>query len=794
MVSTAVPAQNKYLNIVEINSCTGCGACYNKCPVGAISMQENEEGFLIPVVDESKCTNCGLCKKSCPVASSILNPVPKYCYAVMATDDIRLKSSSGGVFTQIANYILENDGYVCGAAWNSDFNVEHILIDSKEDLHKLQCSKYVQSNTKYVYREIKNLLSSGKLVFFTGTPCQVAGLYSFLDNKDFQNLFTMDLVCHGVPNSRIWQKFLVENFNKNDIEKVMFRDKGRRGWKCTTTIYLKNGDIKIQPEYMNGFSANLYLRPSCAVCSYTKLTRCADLSVADFWHVERLNPSLNDGKGTSLVLLNSPKGEILFNHVKDNLIVERFSSGVLDESFQISLFRPYPSHEKRCDFFSHIHDKPFNKLVSNLLKPHFDVGIMGFWYGLNYGSVFTYFSLNRTLQDMGKSVLMIEKPVTVEDYEIKKFHNSRKFALSHFNISKFRPFNKLYELNNICDNFIVGSDQVWNKGCYKWSGYSLFLDFASNAKKIIAVAASFGHAKLKVDHSEKLKIKCLLKRFDAISVREKSAVDILKNDFNIEGTEILDPIFLCDNKHWESLISEVKTDIPTGYVFTYILDPTPQKRELILSVSKNLGKNFINLLDGLPWKYDDNKAKLDLENTLPLMNVQEILAYYKNSNFIITDSFHGTCLALIFRKPFVSIANYGRGLTRFESILTKLNLMHRLVYKIEDAIDNLELLKPIDYDAVYEILDKERLFALNWIKSALDKPVKKNKVSLQSALIGFIFNFGNMYSEISTYLNYTRCKVLSYIVIGEKKNHYKQKSLKLHNLVRGYRNRRKVKG
>lgn len=771
----------KDITKIKQSECTGCGACFNICPVNAISMQPNSEGFLYPTIDENKCTNCGLCHKTCPIINPKYNEKPSNCYAVMADTEIRLKSSSGGIFTLLANYILEHNGYVCGAAWNKDWNVEHIIINSKKDLHKLQCSKYVQSNTKNIYSEIKNLLNNNCLVLFTGTPCQVAGLYSFL-KKDYQNLYTMDFVCHGVPNAQIWQKFLTENFNKKNIKKIMFRDKVKRGWKCTTTVYLDDGSINIKPDYMNGFSGNLYLRKSCGNCKFTKLTRSADISVADFWHVERLDEKLNDKKGTSLLLLNSENGKQLFKNINENYIIKEFPIDILDESFQISLFRPYPSHINRQKFFENINNHKFNSIVKECLQPHFDIGIMGFWYGLNYGSILTYYALNKVLQDMGYSTLMIEKPTSPCDWENNPKTHSRIFAKKHYTISKYRHYRNLKQLNNICNTFILGSDQVFAPGCYRWFRNSLFFDFVDKNHKTIAYAASFGHKNFTNSFKEKLRLKTFIKAFDAISVREDSGVEILKDKFNTNGVHTLDPLFLCNMKHYEDLIDEIEPVEENHHILTYILDPNQEKKNFILNSANKLNKKFVNILDGNHYNHEKNKAKLDLENTKHVVNIQEFLAYFKNSDFVITDSFHGTCIAILFKKPFIAIGNKKRGITRFESLLKTFNLMDRLIYNIDEI--NSELFTPINYDEVYKILEKEKELSLKWLIDALKKPVKKNKANIIDNILKFIFEMPYQIEDYKIFIRYYRYKLMSKIIIGKKKAHYKKKRDEWHKKVK----------
>ncbi len=227
----------------EKNKCFGCRACYNICPVKAITMQEDGEGFFYPVIDSSKCTSCGLCKNSCPSLekSETYNNNGKNpdCYAVMADDETRFVSSSGGAFTLIANYILEKGGYVCGAAFVGQ-NVRHIIIDKKEDMYKLRGSKYVQSDTNTVYSQIKDLLKLDKFVLFTGTPCQVAGLYNFL-GKNYDKLYTVDLICHGVPPQKVFDVYLKETLQKDDVfANCTFRDK-KAGWTVHITTTTADG-------------------------------------------------------------------------------------------------------------------------------------------------------------------------------------------------------------------------------------------------------------------------------------------------------------------------------------------------------------------------------------------------------------------------------------------------------------------------------------------------------------------------------------------------------------------------
>ena len=206
--------KDKSIEILQKEKCSGCSACYPICPTNAITMEYDEEGFLYPIVNYEKCTNCGLCSKVCPELNfEFDNKKTPKCYAMQATDEIRMKSSSGGMFTILADYIFERDGFVCGVAFNKNENwkVEHIIIDKKEDLDKLRGSKYVQSDKKDIFKQIKELLNKDKYVLFSGCPCEVAGLKNYL-RKNYDKLILVDLLCGSVESPKIYEKYLKENF------------------------------------------------------------------------------------------------------------------------------------------------------------------------------------------------------------------------------------------------------------------------------------------------------------------------------------------------------------------------------------------------------------------------------------------------------------------------------------------------------------------------------------------------------------------------------------------------------
>ena len=306
-------------------NCTGCGACYNICPNNAISMEENNEGFLYPRVNSKKCTNCQLCKRVCPTATMKSNnnrKIPQ-CYAMMADDNLRLSGcSSGGASQVLMNYILSNNGFIAGAVYDENWKVIQTITNDKECLANFKGSKYYQGDTLKTFSDAKDILEQGYKLLYTGTPCQIAGLKSFL-NKDYTNLFTIDIVCHGVPSYKVFKMYLDSILSKEEqIQVIDFRNK-KNGWNnkllfCIETdsrIYESNS--KANP-FMTAFLGNYILRKSCFKCPFQSLPRQGDLTIGDFWRIQKYNENYDDKKGTSLILVNSDKGECLLSDIQKN--------------------------------------------------------------------------------------------------------------------------------------------------------------------------------------------------------------------------------------------------------------------------------------------------------------------------------------------------------------------------------------------------------------------------------------------------------------------------------------------
>ena len=319
----------KRISPFDESSCCGCLACQEACPQMAISMVENEKGFIIPSIDDNKCTNCGHCLKVCAFKKeSNKKSNIEQAYSLIIKDKKVLKfSTSGGAFSALSDIVLNTSGFVVGSVMREDFSIRHMVANNKEDRDKMRGSKYVQSCTQGIWGQVKQLLIQGQQVLFTGTPCQCAALKSFL-GKDYDNLIVVDFLCHGVPNNKMFKEHIsyLNHYYNNTLVGFSFRNK-TYGWDSYNNIInLSNGQRKtrwINQIYYNFFINNLSLRPSCHHCPYRSLFRPSDITVADFWGIEKLT-GRKSHDGVSLVLTHTEKGHRLLDKAKDTCQIKEY--------------------------------------------------------------------------------------------------------------------------------------------------------------------------------------------------------------------------------------------------------------------------------------------------------------------------------------------------------------------------------------------------------------------------------------------------------------------------------------
>lgn len=361
---------------IKHNNCTGCSACAQICPNRSISMVADSEGFLYPQIDASTCSDCSSCWAICPVVNSInAHEIPRLPIKVFGAwhldPQIRNASSSGGVFSAIANKVLSNKGVVFGAAFDDTFCLKHTFIEDPADLFRLRGSKYLQSDVNNTFVQVKSFLDCGRAVLFSGTPCQVAGLKSFLD-AECANLITCDFVCTGVPSPKVFQmyrRYLEYKFGA-PTKHISFRDKSH-GWKqfslCLTFQNSTTYSRRMSDDpYGVGFGSFLYQRPSCHECIFRNFMNKGDITLGDFWGVGTKRQDLDDDQGTSLVLINSQKGFDIFKSCSDKL---HFSECDLDHAMigNARLGSSRQPSPERAFFFRDIEVMPFDAIIAKYM-------------------------------------------------------------------------------------------------------------------------------------------------------------------------------------------------------------------------------------------------------------------------------------------------------------------------------------------------------------------------------------------------------------------------------------------
>lgn len=724
--------------------CTGCGACYNVCPVGAVEKIYDAQGFFYPKINFDKCISCNKCINVCPKINPFQGNIEKPdCYAAMANDDVREKSSSGGIFTLIAEEILNQDGVVCGAAMDYDFSVRHICVDKITDLDKLRQSKYVQSDTNNIYKQIEKFLKIGRKVLFSGCPCQVAAARNIFGEND--NLFLLDILCHGVPSEKMWKDYIRENFDLNQVKKIEFRSK-LNGWRAEQLRVFYNDDTSEcvpwpESAYEEGFQRNIALRDGCEYCEFAGYKRQGDLTIGDFWRIENFAVDMYDKKGTSVVLINNTKGEEMFNRIKSKL--SKYKKMSIDQAAKFNRlnlkFSAHPLKERFKTLYPKMHD--FTNSVMQCRHNLYDIGLVAVYTVANFGGQLTQYALYNTLTELGYSVLMIERPKNskvrprmIGAYLFEK-NPYPKYAISKY----FNNIAEMKFLNLQCNTFITGSDQMFNNLLYNEFAKFQALNFVTDNKRKIAYAASWGHDKIWGPESDRAEESYYLKKFDFFSVREDSAVELAKREFGVDATWVLDPVFLCSMQEYNRMVkigSKYTPKVP--FLFAYILDPDKSKE----AVLKNFADSHKLMVRAIVDKSLSFKVK-NLNNiwsidTIANASIESWIAHFANSEFVITDSFHGTCLSIIMHKNFLVLVNKLRGETRFTSLLRLIGLEDRMCYSFEEIDKKLGALKPVDYEKVDKILNLEKERSLSWLQNAINSKMDKKSFTEFDILDGRI--------------------------------------------------------
>ena len=366
------------ITIKDKTLCCGCSACAMKCPKHCITMQADSEGFLYPMVNKEDCIDCGLCEKVCHELHPYEQRKPLNVYAAINKDeDIRLKSSSGGIFYLLAEKTISECGVVFGARFDEDWQAVIDYAETMEGIKPFMGSKYVQARTATAFKDAEAFLKQGRKVLFSGSPCQIAGLHHYL-RKEYDNLTTVDFVCHGVPSPKVWQRYLDEvvTSGKRAINDVKFRNKSN-GWKKFNFVLSYNQEEKThslsswhqQNHYMRAFLSDMILRPSCHECRAKQGSSHSDITIADFWGIHIEMPEMDDDKGTGLVLVNTEKGRQALDWSK---VTNKESSVEVASKYNGGLSSITKPHPKRAEFFAALDASPsVIDLIDKSLRPSF---------------------------------------------------------------------------------------------------------------------------------------------------------------------------------------------------------------------------------------------------------------------------------------------------------------------------------------------------------------------------------------------------------------------------------------
>lgn len=350
--------------------CCGCTACFSVCHHKAIKLLSDKEGFTYPQINQEKCTNCGLCETVCPIHHPIIEKrqEPIIYAAINKNQQEYQTSSSGGIFITIAKQILSEEGCICGAAYTPSFKVVHQIAYTLKECQAFQGSKYVQSDLTGIYQQIKDLLRTDKKVLFTGTPCQVQGLKLYL-RKTYENLYTCDLICHGVPSPKIFNDYINFIKEKSEIQSLNMKSK-IKSEKGTAIQFIFSNGTKIRRTLKTDIWNDLYfkhfiIRPSCHECPFTNFHRPGDISIGDYWGASKFYPNFHKDKMISLVLVNSKKGENIISKLQEKIDLLQISK---EESIQPQLDHPTPASPLRDEFWKDYLNHNFKYIIKKYTR------------------------------------------------------------------------------------------------------------------------------------------------------------------------------------------------------------------------------------------------------------------------------------------------------------------------------------------------------------------------------------------------------------------------------------------
>ncbi len=697
-------------------SCVGCFACEYVCSnesnFGAISLKPDEWGVLRAVVDEKKCMGCGRCVSVCPQFSPFTDSLAMApCYAVKADQKTVRESSSGGAFTLLAEWMLARGGYVCGVVLDESLDAVYVMTKDREVIKRMRGSKYVFSEMRGIYGEVKKAVAQGADVLFVGLPCQVKAMRNSVGSNP--HLFTVDLLCGGQPSKGVYRRYLDELSKEKKVKGLSFRAADLP--YGTLVVEYEDGSRKVilRDPYVRAFSRSLINNEACSDCQFANTPKPGDVTIGDLWGADRIITDTDIDDGISVVLANTERGAGMVSEATAS--ASYFKRIPLSFSKRFNRYAPQrPEDPGKQRFFDMLgRGRPVSKASLYAIERRYDVGITGFWRVKNYGGVLTYYALYCLMQDLGMESVFIEARNKIAGRTPNPaLLRSGYPAYSREMWAKDRDEEEK-DLNPRIRNFVVGSDQVWNRKFISQTALECYaLDFVSPYRNRVSIASSFGTSRFEGTPEEGERFAKCLKKFNAISVRELSGLDICKR-MHLKATVILDPVMLCDFSHYLDLASKSDVEVPEKYVFNYMIHPSSFVRAK--EVFDRLGIPPL----GIKGASAEDVPDLGYE-AIDAECVENWMKYIANSSFVFTDSFHGTVFSILFRKPFVTIIKSEKdGKGRVSTLLKSVGLFDRMLPSVEAVLESDVLERPIDFDAAHRLLAKKREESMEWVKGSL---------------------------------------------------------------------------
>lgn len=772
------------MTIETVHNCIGCGLCVDVCPHKAILLKEDKNGYYSPMIDRTQCVDCGLCLKKCIAeneASIVRHPLEEETvYAAWTTDDELIKkSASGGVFAQVAkDFLHQGSSVVYGATLTDDTRVKHIRIESADDLYKLQNSKYQQSDMSGIYSDVKTQLQSGKRVLFSGTPCQVAAVYAFCGKSE--RLYTAEILCHGVPSNYLAQLAI----RLEDARRIkQYRTKSE-GWeRGSRTVYeSKDGKIYEKHRYCDDFHIRAYQsfslnRKSCGECPFARAERVADITMGDFWGLDK--SKYNHYQGVSVLIVNSEKGEEL---TTSGHLYRKPTTWPEITSVNQNVYMPTNySVFKLADKVHELKQKPLwlqkivvqNGLSNRLLKAAYmlfytiwslpgrmkakreadkcrsellqrtealrpKVGILTTYFAANYGAMLQPYALKRVFENEGCQVEFIRYkqpsvyaghlPLSRRKLEGRSLSSAlgviAASPLAYIQYWRMQRFRKHYLQSDSSFStvipqdkqlYVFGSDQIWNPKNTNGFDDIYFGSFRvpAGAKKI-AYAASGERIAFTPDECEYLRTH--LPNFDAISVREKSLKQQLEQHVDTKGLPAIDVVFDPTLLATKDILDELPARHPLKgkpFVFCYVIRDCLAFLPKIHEFARARKLPFVILTSTPKKEALLFAAKHRDVHYFSTAGMDLFLGCERYAEYVFTPSFHGSVFALINHKPLFSLLLNDGLDTRVVDLLCSVKQEGRLVTL--DA--NWDACPEMDYNTVEQLLVRQRKHSLDFIRN-----------------------------------------------------------------------------